>query len=64
MEAQCVKGEKGLKCKICGEKKDVEIIPETGYINFSSDPNKYSNHIVYTGKAIKPTVYVWLDVRC
>lgn len=30
MEAQCVKGEKGLKCKICGEKKDVEIIPATG----------------------------------
>ena len=61
MEAQCEKGEKGLKCKICGEKKDVEIIPETGNINFTSDPNKYSNHIVYTGKAIKPTVYVWID---
>lgn len=61
MEAQCEKGEKGLKCKICGEKKDVEIIPPTGYINFSSDPNKYCNHIVYTGKAIKPTVYVWID---
>lgn len=56
-------GEKGFKCKVCGDKKDVEIIPGVRYVNFSLSYEKRGGNSVYTGKVIKPTVYVWQNAQ-